>query len=156
MDSDPALTIADTTAAGEVLLEWPIGAARISTGELVVADRAASNILVFDSLGALVRRIGQRGQGPNEFRGIWWLGQCGVDSVFVWDLGLRRMTLIDRGVAIVRQYSFPPDAGQGTPFTLACSASGTFAYQPVPLNVEPVAEGTALERGVAPVHATDA
>jgi hypothetical protein len=146
----PALTIADTAVTGDFLFEKPIGATRLSDGTIVVAD-ATGAVLHFDTLGAIKRRIGRRGEGPGEFQDIWWLGQCGVDSVFVWDRGLRRMTVFDRSGAIVRTYPYPRSRESGEPFLLGCSRSGTMIHQSVARNLEPVSSGSIVARGSAPL-----
>ncbi len=40
-------------------------------GLVLVAEDGDAHVKVFDANGAFVRRIGQRGSGPGEFRGAW-------------------------------------------------------------------------------------
>ncbi|MGH7713199.1 MAG: 6-bladed beta-propeller, partial [Gemmatimonadaceae bacterium] len=46
-----------------------VGSVRwLSDGRIVVADVAASRLLVFDSSGKYLRPLGRQGSGPGEFR----------------------------------------------------------------------------------------
>ena len=69
---------------------------RISTlttdpeGNLWVADALSHDIRVFGSNGALVRRIGREGQGPDEFLSIYSLAWVG-DVVLALDFGNGRI-----------------------------------------------------------------
>ena len=80
----------------------------LSLGEHLIGTDAAADSLIFvvrKSDGALVQRLGRKGAGPGEFRGIYDLDAItGKDHEFwAYDLPLRRMTLIDlRHPAAVR------------------------------------------------------
>lgn len=60
------------------------------SGALWVADDLGHDIRVFDTDGALVRRIGREGQGPGEFLSIYSLAWVG-DVLLVLDLGNGRV-----------------------------------------------------------------
>jgi hypothetical protein len=117
------LDIAGSTPSGEFVHGHAAGATRLSTGSIVVADGIDDAVLFFDSSGRKVRSVGRRGRGPGEFAQITWLGQCGPDSVVVWDRMLGRFTLMDSAGNIIRQYR-PADPD---PAIIACSRAGTFA-----------------------------
>lgn len=71
----------------EIPLHRVQGARFLSEGRIVVANAGSSEIMVFDTAGALVRRFGGQGDGPGEFRRIDGLHVCGGDSIAVVDFG---------------------------------------------------------------------
>jgi hypothetical protein len=110
------------------------GATRLSNGVIVVADPGAPAIRFFDPSGRPLRTVGRGGQGPGEFTAPWWLGQCGADSVFVWDYAQQEMTVIDSAGRIAREYRVLRD-----PAFFYCSRDGLFAIhlsprEPLPAN----------------------
>jgi hypothetical protein len=124
VDSLPVLDLQATTPDGRTRFGSAIGAVRLANGHLVIADGAESGIRFFDSTGQLIRTVGRHGSGPKEFQAIAWLGRCGGDSLYVWDRGLARMSVLDRAGTVIRQFGVQP-----MPTTLACSpSSGEFAF----------------------------
>jgi hypothetical protein len=121
VDSLPRLVIRDTVLEGEPVLLFPAGATVLSNGTVAVADKWASAVRYFDRDGALVRTVGRAGEGPGEFNDPAWLGQCGRDSVFVWDSMQREMTVLDGAGTIVREV---PLSGNANLFT--CGPTGRF------------------------------
>ena len=61
-------------------------------GSLLVTNGGSSEILVFDSKGAVRRRLGRSGDGPGEFRRLGWAGVVG-DSIVAYDHTHRRVTV---------------------------------------------------------------
>ncbi len=75
-------------------------------GRLYVFDGSLSSVYMFDSTGALVRRIGRRGQGPGEFLGAGIA--TGADGhLFVYDPQQRRLSEFDSAGAPVRDHQYP-------------------------------------------------
>jgi len=63
-------------------------------GEIYVGDESEARVLVFDSTGRLLRRIGGRGYGPGEFQrpaGMGWVG----DTLWVTDADQLRVSYFD-------------------------------------------------------------
>lgn len=128
VDSAPLVDIPDTTAAGKVAFSYPVGATRLSDGSIVIADGWDARVQYFDSRGSLRATAGRKGEGPGEFSAPTWLGQCGVDSVFVWDFRLGRMTVLDQAGRYVRSFRVPAEPGDlVTPALMTCSRQGLFA-----------------------------
>jgi hypothetical protein len=115
VDAKPVVDIPGTGAGGVLVFEHVIAGARLSNGTIVLADQAAAIVRFFDASGRATQSVGRPGSGPGEFQMIFWLGQCGADSVFVWDFRLGRMTAIAATGGIVRQH--PPSSilRRGTP-----------------------------------------
>lgn len=64
-------------------------------GHVYVLEGQSAEIRVYDPEGALVRRIGRRGEGPGEFQGGPRFGVKG-DTVWAVDQQANRITLFDR------------------------------------------------------------
>jgi hypothetical protein len=112
-------------------MESPVGATRLSTGIIVVADQDTWKLRFFDATGKLIRAVGQYGQGPGDFERLMWIGQCSTDSIFAWDYRLRRVTVFDGSGKRVREFAFAGKAAaSAAPGLLACSRTGRIAIQP--------------------------
>ena len=85
----PILDVRGLAADGSVNFNVPGGATRLSNGSILLADREAYAVRLFDVSGKLVKTIGRRGQGPNEFRDLYWGGGCGPGHI-------ARLGLVDR------------------------------------------------------------
>lgn len=86
------------------------------TGTLWVADALSHDIRVFDTQGALVRRIGREGQGPGEFLSVYSLAW--VDDVLLaLDLGNGRVAEISESGEWLGTRPAPGSVG-GRPATL--------------------------------------
>ena len=77
------------------------GARLLPDGRIVVADGGANTIRMFAPDGTILWTAGRAGDGPGEFRLIETLGVGPGDSVWVYDYGLRRFTILtlDGGTA---------------------------------------------------------
>ncbi len=122
LDTIPSLVILDTVPTGEPRLLLPTGATVLSNGNVVVSDQWGATVRFFDPSGNTIRTVGRAGGGPGEFAFPTWLGQCVPDSVFVWDGGRGRMTVIDSAGTIVREYA-PLEASDWR----RCTRGGRFA-----------------------------
>jgi 6-bladed beta-propeller len=80
-----------------------VGSVRwLSDGRLVVADVAASRLLVFDATGRFVRPLGRRGDGPGEFRNVGGITVLPGDSLVTFDASLRRLSVWHPDAGFVR------------------------------------------------------
>lgn len=75
------------------------------SGLLYVFDNQVGTIRVFDRDGSYVRSVGQRGDGPGEFRAFGWTGWRG-DTLWVQDPALHRITLLADSDRAARTISF--------------------------------------------------
>ena len=71
------------------------GAARLPDGDIVVVDRGAKTVRIFDSSGSFLKTLGGPGSGPGEFQepGSVTLGRG--NTLAIWDNLLFRMTRFD-------------------------------------------------------------
>lgn len=85
-----------------------VGIVADPTGRVYVADGGASQVVVVNAEGELLRTIGGQGDGPGEFRslrGIAWVG----DHLVTLDLGHRRLTWFRPDGSVART---EPSAGR--------------------------------------------
>ena len=129
LGEEPILTLGELDGAEAEQFGYVTGARRLSTGRIVVADRNNYELRLFDSSGALVRRVGRRGEGPGDFGELAAL-LGGPPGIHTWDWRLHRVTsfaedgtfLRDRKIA----YRPAPDSspGRAVPFPLHVLADG--------------------------------
>lgn len=84
-----------------------------ASGRIYVADDLNWRISVFDGSGRLLRRVGRRGQGPGEFERPWYLAVDRLDSLFVWDGALARISVFGPDFRFVRSFDAPGWAVSG-------------------------------------------
>ena len=90
-----------------------------SRGNVYVADRS-SQLLVFSPAGAVLRKLGRKGQGPGEFDGIAGVRVLPGDSVYAFDVGLQRVTV------------FPPRSDRAAYSVNVGTNAMLFSYWAVP------------------------
>ncbi len=84
--------IGDEDAADGLLLGRPRDMAVDSRGRLYVADSGWGGLLVFSDTGVLEGVIGRAGKGPGEFEHVSAVHVDALDSIYVWDGQLNRIT----------------------------------------------------------------
>ncbi|HEX2093028.1 MAG TPA: 6-bladed beta-propeller [Longimicrobiaceae bacterium] len=77
-------------------------------GRIFVADDINHRVAVFRPDGRFLQFMGRRGNGPGEFQQPWLVATDTQDSVFVWDLGLSRITVFDNTLRYRRDFRIPP------------------------------------------------
>jgi hypothetical protein len=98
-------------------------ATRLGDGTLALLDAEAQQVVVLDTAGTVLRRIGRPGAGPGEFETPTWVGRCVADSLFVWDWTHRRIAVFGPDGTYARQFT-PAIA---SPLQLSCNGRGIFA-----------------------------
>jgi hypothetical protein len=95
--SDPSLIIGSLTGPEEMQLMSVSDAARRSDGAVVVVDRGAQTVRLYDEQGDYLLTFGGRGSGPGEFQDPNSVLITSGDSAVVWDSQLFRFTQFDQG-----------------------------------------------------------
>ena len=85
--------------------------ALLSDGSLVIAHRGDQEILWLDREGRLTQRVGRRGSGPGEFRGLNSILVTRDDTVMAYDGRLSRLTVFSGSGTLVRTHRIPSDVG---------------------------------------------
>jgi hypothetical protein len=100
VDEPPAVDLGGGDA--EPILTQVTGATRLSDGSIVVASAGTHRLEVFAADGGHVRSIGREGEGPGEFRSIFFVGRLAGDTIAAWDPLLGRLSVFGPGGELVR------------------------------------------------------
>lgn len=91
----PTVTIGTTEGDSLVQLSRVVGAVGLVGSRSAVLNGGSSQLLIYDSTGALVRAIGRRGQGPGEFGRPQHLTKDSGDRLSVWDINFGPISTFD-------------------------------------------------------------
>jgi hypothetical protein len=92
VDSTPKLTIGGAVGGADYDLNQIRGAVRLSDGRIVVADNSLG-VNFYDSTGTFLKRAGRKGKGPGEFEQMMSLWVSPGDSVLLFDISTRRVSV---------------------------------------------------------------
>ena len=114
VDDEPVLEIGTVTGAPEYQFADVVGAVRLSTGHIVVADRGASELRGYDAEGRFLWHTGRVGEGPGEFGSLDFVGTMAGDSLVTFDNSLLRVQVFgpDGGLARTFPTTLPLSGGQ--------------------------------------------
>lgn len=159
VDATPMLEINGSDANGGEVFGGATWATRLHDGSVVIADGPSSSLRWFDARGVPVATAGRAGRGPGDFRLLTWVGHCGADSVYAWDVGLARMSVFSARGKLGRVISAPPTGR--VQVLSSCNDEGRFAVAararrlPAASPPNPRADYFILEN-VARLHIVDA
>jgi hypothetical protein len=109
--AEPHLRIG-TIDGGEETQFTAIGsAARLSDGQVLIAEIGPRRVRLFSPSGEFIRWIGRVGQGPGEYETVREAGLLTGDTVWIYDLTSRAFELFTPGGTRVR--TFRPERLQG-------------------------------------------
>lgn len=106
--------------ADSVLVAMLQDATRLSDGRIALLDIERSTVLLVTAEGGVIGSFGGPGGGPGEFRMPTWLGRCVADSLYVWDRGQARVSILTPDGEFARQVTPAVRA----PFQPGCLANG--------------------------------
>jgi hypothetical protein len=93
----------------EYQFEEIAGVVRLPGGRLAVADGGASEVRLYDAAGRFIRAAGRPGDGPGEYRRLSAIGAGTGDSLWVFDFGARRFTVLGPGLLVARTVTLSGD-----------------------------------------------
>jgi hypothetical protein len=108
VDEAPLLEIGVENGPPEYLFSQVEGALRLPDGRMVVADAGSREIRFFDADGRFQSTSGRRGDAPGEYRQIIALGYGPGDSIWVFDYGNRRFTVLTGDGEVARTLTLDP------------------------------------------------
>jgi hypothetical protein len=108
MDELPSLEIGVEEGPPEYQFSQVEGALRLPDGRLVVADAGSREIRFFDADGRFQSASGRRGDAPGEYRQIIAMGYGPGDSIWVFDYGNRRFTVLTGAGELGRTLTLDP------------------------------------------------
>lgn len=85
-------------------------AAWFPDGRIIVLDRQADQLYLFESNGTYVRAFGRPGDGPGEFANIAAVTVTAQDSILVFDRAHNRFTVFHPDAGFVRDVALPQDS----------------------------------------------
>ncbi|MGH7500258.1 MAG: hypothetical protein ACREL7_00735 [Longimicrobiales bacterium] len=103
--ADPILQLGED---GGFLLFETVGALILSDGILVV-ENEPPRLRVVDWHGTTIRDAGRAGGGPGEYQTIGSVARLRGDSVFVYDIDAKRVSILDRGLEFARSFALTGD-----------------------------------------------
>jgi hypothetical protein len=101
----PVLDIGAAEGAAEYEFGRIEGGVRLDDGIIVVADGGSQEIRFYDETGRFLHAAGGPGEGPGEFRNLSAIGRGPPDSLWIYDFGLRRFTVLTTEGQFVRTVS---------------------------------------------------
>ncbi|MGE0554760.1 MAG: hypothetical protein AB7R55_15130, partial [Gemmatimonadales bacterium] len=127
---DPTPTI-DLGGEGDPRREFArIAVQRLSDGRLVIVDGPSRELRWFHPDGRWIRTVGRQGGGPGEFRQLE-LVRGFVDTVAIFDLALRRLSLFDTAARYLGGTPLPSD-GALSPVPIAGLSGGRLLLRGYP------------------------
>ena len=91
VEAEPLVEIGALTGPAEYQFAQVVAAVRLGSGNIVVADRGASELRGYDPSGAFLWRMGRFGEGPGEFESLDFIGTTVGDSLVAYDASLMRV-----------------------------------------------------------------
>jgi hypothetical protein len=117
-------------------------AARLSTGEVLLASGSDGEIRVFDTSGRLLRRFGRLGSGPGEFARLWSAWLLSNDTILVYDIAARRLTHLSPAGSLITTMQVPL---AGTAQVLGRAATGDVVAFDLPARLPLQAGATTVD-----------
>ncbi len=108
VDEVPLLEIGLEDGPPEYQFSGVEGALRLPDGHVVVADAGSREIRFFDADGRFLSASGRRGDAPGEYREIIGLGYGPGDSIWIFDYGKRRFTVLTADGEVARTLTLDP------------------------------------------------
>ncbi len=105
--AEPILDLGTADGPAEYRFDQIEGILRRGDQSLVVADGGSSEIRFYGASGQFIRAVGGPGSGPGEFQRISGLGTGSGDSLWVYDFGARRFTILTAEGDAVRTTRVP-------------------------------------------------
>lgn len=91
VSDEPLIEIGAVDGPPEYLLDWVVGAVRLSNGDVVIGERMSGELRRFDRNGTFVWRAAGQGEGPGEHRTLMFVSKLPGDSVVTFDTRLDRL-----------------------------------------------------------------
>ena len=113
VDAEPLVEIGAVTGAPEYQFSEVVAAVRLSNGDIVVADRGASELRSYDAGGNFQWSAGRFGEGPGEFESLDYVGVMAGDSLVTHDATLLRAQVFGPHGELARMFRVAITEGAG-------------------------------------------
>lgn len=147
LGSEPVLTIGEVSGDLNTMFQGVSQAFRMDDGTIVVVDRLASQVGLFDADGVFIRSLGGRGEGPGEFQFLQYAWASG-DTIRVSDSMLSRISVFDLSGDVLETIPVEVAPGTGIPTAETDFADGTILVLNAPSGGVRLGTGDVIEGGV--------
>ena len=111
----PLLEIGTAIGNPDYQLYGVVGAVRLGTGDIVLADGGSGELRRYDRDGTFVWRAAGEGEGPGEHRSLSFVGLLAGDSVVSYDRALQRVQIFDADGELARTIRVEPPWRESRP-----------------------------------------
>ena len=147
LGTEPVLTIGEVSGDLDYMFQGVSQAFRVDDGTIVVVDRLASQVSLFDPAGVFIGVMGGRGEGPGEFQFLQYAWASG-DTIRVSDSMLSRISVFDRAGRVLETIPVEVAPGTGIPTAETHFADGTILVSNAPSGGVRLGTGDVIEGGV--------
>ncbi|MCY3545365.1 MAG: 6-bladed beta-propeller [Gemmatimonadetes bacterium] len=140
----PTLTIGDESGDLNYMFQGVSQALRMDDGTIVVVDRLASQIGLFDAAGVFIRSFGGRGEGPGEFQILQYAWASG-DTIRASDSLLSRISVFDREGNVLETIPVEVAPGMGSATAATRFADGAILVSNAPSGGARLGSGDVIE-----------
>lgn len=96
-----AAPVAEVGMRADLTLFRVVAVTPLEGGEIVIGMTLPPQVVVAAEDGTPLGTLGRQGEGPGEFEGVGSVVDMGGDSIAVWDPERRRVSVFDRGGALL-------------------------------------------------------
>jgi hypothetical protein len=112
LSAEPLLSLGVMDGPEEYVFFRAWTAMQLGDGRIAVANTGSQEIRFFDAQGAFLYAVGSQGDGPGEFRSMGYTWRSDADSLFIYDIGLRRLSIFDENGRFSRTFLFGEETGK--------------------------------------------
>jgi len=141
LDSVPRLDIGALDGPPELQLYQVRGAIRLEDGGVAVLNAGTREVRLYGPDGRYLGSMGGQGDGPGELNNPASLHRWAGDSLAVWDVRTRRLTVYGMDGSLGRTLSLPQPEGLGIPAFSHRLANGALATTSMKLSTEGLSTG---------------
>jgi hypothetical protein len=135
-------TVGDGTNADALWYQFGnvVGATRLSTGVVLIADASTNEIREYTRAGRFTRVLSRTGSGPSEFRGMTAFLRRS-NTLYVGEMYTSTVTTLDETGAEVSKRRIPGEVARGPAVLVDASRPTAVLITAAPLRASPIVEG---------------
>lgn len=108
LSDEPTFLVGDNEEDESQWFSYVSGMGGLSDGSVVVAERESGQLRIYDRSGQHLRSMGRVGEGPGEFRQLWFLRVLPGDTIWAGDFRPMRYFVYLSGGDWIRTIDFDP------------------------------------------------
>jgi len=129
ISESPTLTIGVMEGEAAYELYRTVDATRLRDGRIVLASSGTAELRFYDPGGVHLHSVGREGGGPGEFRAMVSMDRFAGDSLMVYDVMQRRISIFDSDGVHVRDINFAVGGQFFLPSVRGRLADGSYVAQ---------------------------